>query len=157
MLEKWLDISSINPNEPKKSWLSKWLPTWNIKTQVNEILSKRDSLEESPDIIVNKILSWEYKFISRWVKGRYIDRICWYYIYTFVLDKDSLEVDVIFYSKTNSKLIIKVGSLFYEVFIPETPEIIEMISRFYPLPVYTEDGLWWVSLVNSASKLNFKK
>jgi hypothetical protein len=39
--------------------------------------------------------------------------------------------------------------------ISETPEIIKMISRFYPLPVYTEDGLWLVSLVNSASKLNF--
>jgi hypothetical protein len=38
-------------------------------------------------------------------------------------------------------LIIKVGSLFYEVLISETPEIIKMISRFYPLPVYTEDGL----------------
>lgn len=146
----------VNVIEASDSWFldacSSWLPTWNTKTQVDKILSNKEEWDkEEWEIVVEKILSWEYTFFSKWVKGRYIDESFWYYIYTFVLDKNwqKENVDVIFYSTTNSKVMIRVGCWFYEVLISENPQILNMISKIYPLPVYTEDGFWWVSLVNN--------
>lgn len=127
--------------------LNKWLQTISsVKTQVNEVLSNEKKSES--DEIIKKILSWEYKFFSRWTKGRYIEDTLWYYIYTLVLDKnwEKKDVDIIFYPNINSKILIRIGYSFHEILISENPQILNIISKFYPLPVYAKDRYWWVFL-----------
>lgn len=138
----------VKSNEP---WFIdacfKGLPIWETKVLIDNALLNEEKWEE----IVNKILSWEYNFISWWEKGRYTDNNTWYYVYTFVLDKnwEKENVDVIFYSTTNTKVMVRIKSWFYEVMISEHPEILDLVLKFYQLPVYTKDSSWWVSLANN--------
>ena len=141
----------VNVTKSTDAWFLdtcfKWLPTLDTKKQINDLLLNR----EDWDKVLEKILSWEYVFSWKWTKDKYIDKYSWYCIYTFILDKAWIkqDIDIIFYSTMNSKVMIRIDSCYYEVVISKSPEILEMISKIYPaLPTYSSDSLGLISLVN---------
>lgn len=118
-----------------------WLPLPWVKDKVGETLLQNNGQE-----ILEKISSWELTINSAWKKWRYVDGSSWYYIYTLKLSDDT-DMDVIFYSHTNSKILVKIENQFIEVDLQEKDDLLSQVVKIYTLPVYTSDGKWWVRLI----------
>lgn len=117
------------------------LPIPWVKTSVESTLSKDDLKEKLDAVIAGNIsILWE------WKKGRFIDTSAGYYVYTLQLS-DKTEMDVIFYSHTNHKVLVGFKNHFEELEVHTDKTLLEKIAEIYPLPVYTQDGLGWVRLI----------
>lgn len=129
------------------------LPIPWVKKKVEELVSptqkETNSETLSPqEIAVGKILSGENPIISEGKSGRYIDKSSWFYIYNLKLS-DSTEIDVVFYSHANYKVLVKINENFVEVRDFANNNLLQQIASVFPLPVYTQDGIWGVRLVAS--------
>lgn len=119
----------------------KGLPIPWVKTAVEKTL-KKTQLEKKIDAII----SWNISITGEWKKTRYIDTSAGYYVYPLQLS-DTSEIDVIFYSHTNEKVLIRFENNFEEISIGEDKTLLEKITSIYPLPVYTQDWKWGIRLV----------
>lgn len=119
------------------------LPIPGVKKRVDEL-----TINKNIETVLTTLLEWKLTIVSEWKSGRYIDRSTWYYIYTVALS-DGTQMDIVFYSIINTKVMIKVNHETIEMQVMKDDPLLEQLSKLYTLPIYTQDGNGWVRLIAS--------